>query len=126
VQKGILFLFAIFYLFTVTEFKQFLKIPVLVSHYYEHLEDNEHLKLIEFVSIHYLEGLVYDEDVARDMQLPFRNSDQQVSGSFVSTEIEFSINFEHLLNFASLSIQIVNDSQPTLPFYSSVWHPPKA
>ena len=125
-QKSILVLFAIFYLFTVTEFKQFLKIPVLIDHYYEHLEENEHLSLVDFVSIHYLEGLVYDDDVARDMQLPFRNPDQQVSISIVSTEIEFSINYEHFLNFSSLSIHVFNDSRPTLSFNSSIWHPPQA
>jgi hypothetical protein len=125
-QKSIIVLFALFYLFTVTEFKQFLKIPVLIDHYFEHVEENEHLSLVDFVSIHYMEGLVYDDDVARDMQLPFRNPDQQVSISIVSTEIEFSFNYEHFLDFSSITIHVFNDSRPALSFSSSIWHPPQA
>ncbi len=116
------------YLFTTTEFKQFLKIPVFVDHYFEHKDDNASMGLLEFVSMHYLEGFVIDEDVARDMQLPFRSCDHTGSSSVVALEpslfwMDCSSPFQsYNEQFRCLTSFDIPSSQ----YIASIWQPPRA
>lgn len=66
---AILFLFL--FTATATELGQFLKLPLLVQHFYKH-KKTEGQSLIAFLSEHYL-GNHNDEDKQEDMQLPFKN-----------------------------------------------------
>lgn len=60
------------YLLGTTEAHQLLKIPLLVQHYFEHKAENKNITLLSFLNMHYTETVVYDDDYAQDMQLPFK------------------------------------------------------
>ncbi len=68
-------LIAIFFLFSFasanSELGQFLKLPVLVSHFYTH-QKKEPTTLLDFLAEHYV-GDHEDEDKKDDMQLPFKS-----------------------------------------------------
>jgi hypothetical protein len=55
-----------------TPASQFMKLSVLVEHYFEHKDRDSKIGIIEFLSMHYAKGDVKDADHDRDMQLPFK------------------------------------------------------
>lgn len=63
---SLLFIFAS----ATTEFGQFLKLPILIEHFYSH-QQKESLSLLEFLKEHYSKDHE-DEDKQMDMQLPFK------------------------------------------------------
>lgn len=123
-RKSLLIVLASIYLFTGTEFRQLLKIPILVEHYFEHLDQNRDLNLTQFLSIHYLFGMVYDSDVARDMELPFKTCDHTCT-TIISTEIAFHISYKTYPSYFISSQLIFDDSKPKTDFNTQVWHPPQ-
>lgn len=123
-RKSLLIVLATIYLFTGTEFKQLLKIPILIEHYYEHIDQNKDLSLAQFITIHYLYGIVYDNDVARDMELPFKTCDHTCL-SIVSTEIAFNLTYEIYPSFFIFTQPLFDDSKPKSDFNTPVWHPPQ-
>lgn len=66
------------YLFSATELVQFLKIPVLISHFIEHKAQQNDLSIWQFLCIHYASGDVHDADYAKDMKLPFKTCTSHV------------------------------------------------
>lgn len=71
---AISFLFV--FLFANTEFRQLLKLPVLVHHYLEHVELDENESLVNFLKIHYEREINHPDDIHGDHQrLPFKTAD---------------------------------------------------
>jgi hypothetical protein len=73
----------IMYLFSSTPLREFVKVPVLVSHYLYHMEVMPEMTMQRFFSMHYLEGTVHDEDFHQDQQLPFKTVDFNTLPVFV-------------------------------------------
>ncbi len=63
------------YLFSNSEAKQFLKIPKLIEHFYNHKERDASTTLISFLKLHYLDDHGKDADYKEDMKLPFKTHD---------------------------------------------------
>ncbi len=61
------------YLLASTPASEVLKLPVLIEHYLEHQKEAPEMGFWEYLALHYLSGIEYDADYARDMQLPFKN-----------------------------------------------------
>ncbi len=72
VKKKLAILLASVYLFGATDAGQLLKLPLLISHYIKHKEENPQTTLISFFKMHYVDPQPYDADYAQDMQLPFK------------------------------------------------------
>jgi hypothetical protein len=73
------------YLMGTTEAYQLLKIPALVTHYFQHMRQNPDLDLMAFLREHYAEEQQLDADWQQDMQLPFKSHEdpwQQISFSY--------------------------------------------
>lgn len=64
-------LFLSLQLFTHTEICQFVKIPVLVSHYKDHKASNKDITFFGFLGLHYFNGDPHDNT---DMELPFKTN----------------------------------------------------
>lgn len=70
------FLLAVVLLTGITEFHQFLKVPVLLSHLQQHRRDDPALSLLDFLRIHYGNNRHPDDgDEQQDTGLPFRTAE---------------------------------------------------
>ncbi|MBK8621526.1 MAG: hypothetical protein IPN79_07135 [Saprospiraceae bacterium] len=74
------------YLFSLTPVKELGKIPVLIFHYYAHVNENPEMTISEFFDIHYAHGIVFDEDYEQDMKLPFKLLDHNQLPVFIIHE----------------------------------------
>lgn len=68
--SAILFLFI--YILGSTNACQFLKLPLLVSHYIKHKTESPYITLGSFIKMHYIDPQPMDADYNEDMQLPFK------------------------------------------------------
>ena len=119
------FLIAI-YLFSFTPLKELNRIPLLFIHYAHHLEEDSTMTVAQFFDMHYMHGIVFDEDYEQDMQLPFKTFDFSPLPVFV---------FQHYKEFDIIkktSPFIIKDKINTsYSFYLSdaklkgIFHPPK-
>ncbi|WP_299289222.1 hypothetical protein [uncultured Mucilaginibacter sp.] len=65
----------ILFLLQSTELGEFLKFPLLLQHYGQHVRLHPGTTVIGFLKMHYFDKTVVDEDYAQDMQLPFKTLD---------------------------------------------------
>ncbi len=121
-----LFFFTV-YLLSTTEAHQLLKLPVIFEHYSEHKQEDKNITALEFLAIHYLHGSPKDKDYDRDMQLPFKTSDDCISAispAFVPLQIQqaplesIEINTEKIF--------ILKDQFILSSYLANIWQPPKS
>lgn len=108
--RRIAFLFLICYALSATEAYQLLKLPYFVSHFFRHCQQNPETTFIGFLTQHYAEKIVVDDDYEEDMQLPFKTHEESVHVFQVSLPaqamcftppvpffkpIQFSLEFPH-------------------------------
>jgi hypothetical protein len=126
-KKNIALFFLFAYLFSTTHTIEFLKIPILLSHYKEHKGENKNLSFFDFLVIHYGNGFPKDADFDKDMKLPFKSipSSNTFSVAFFATSdffckekqqdyFKFNKNlfFEYRFNYSCL-------------FLNTIWQPPR-
>ncbi|MDO8998633.1 MAG: hypothetical protein Q7W45_02630 [Bacteroidota bacterium] len=116
-----------FYILSITELNQLVKLPLLFEHYNEHKEKDSKITLLEFLSKHYAEDEDNDGDEDKEMKLPFKSHDgciNNISNAFVSN------NFEGLFIKPNYSknkpYYIYTEQFLTSTFLSSIWQPPKS
>jgi hypothetical protein len=68
------------YLISFTEFKEVLRLPLLVQHYDEHKAQVNDMSFFEFLAMHYKTDVAHDE---HDNQLPFKDCSHSVIGQIV-------------------------------------------
>lgn len=73
------------YLVSFTEFKEVLRLPMLVQHYSEHKEQVTEMSFFEFLSMHYKTDVAHDD---HDNQLPFKNCTHSFIGQIVMLPIQ--------------------------------------
>lgn len=121
-------LFASIYLFSVSQVNELLKMPILVTHFMEHQQENSNLTLWDFLCEHYAHGEVFDADYDKDMKLPFKSNHSGCSCSSIITFLEpipifafesktFSKSYKKP-SFGCTFSFISN-------YQSSIWQPPK-
>lgn len=113
------------YLSSYTEFRELLKLPLLVQHFSEHNSHDHSLSFSEFLCMHYLHTQDSDGDDAQDKSLPFK--------SHSNSTLNLTTNFHPLSNtieiksietvIAKLNINTENFSYSSFP--STIWQPPK-
>ena len=111
--------------FTGTELHQFARLPHLVHHFLDHQEEDPGIGLFKFLTSHYFNGQVHDEDFGQDEQLPFRSHDTHLN--FSSAQDLF-----HALPEAVVVHHVVITIDRPHPVASlalgaraDVWQPPK-
>lgn len=112
-------------LFSETEFRQLLKLPVLFSHFFEHKTSDTQITAIRFLGMHYFNEDDDDNDEDRDNQLPFKST-----GSSMLTGV--SVTVPALL---AVSAPVKMTAGITLPAYqpagfpasplADIWQPPR-
>lgn len=108
-----------------TPLHEIVKLPVLVSHYLEHKEQDEEMSLLAFLKIHYFDNVV-DSDFDRDMQLPFKHCSSPMF--FVFTLITSKVQIELRSVLAEHKDILTGYVNPFLKtdFRQNIWQPPKA
>lgn len=116
----------ILYLFSFTSLREIVKIPVLVDHYFHHLGEHPDMSLKEFFTMHYLHGIIVDEDFEQDMQLPFKSVD--LSNFNIVGVYNHNIK-QYPLTFISGKIQKAITPRYSFlyqnPNLANIFHPPK-
>jgi len=85
------------YLISFTEFREVLRIPLLVQHYVEHKGQVAEMSFVEFLAMHYSTDVAHDD---RDNRLPFKDC----SHSFISQLIVLPIQKISLADRAEVII----------------------
>lgn len=114
------------YMLSATELYEFVKLPMLVKHYIEHKEENQHMTLLEFLATHYAHDTIVDKDFKDDMKLPFKSCDHAtlMNVPVVLNQQESQI----VIKFSEYS----QDKSPVIPslsyndaYLSAIWQPPR-
>jgi hypothetical protein len=107
-----------------TELHQFLRLPVLFSHYHEHKKYSAKISFADFIVFHYFNNNIGDTDFAHN-ELPFKDSHCEALHITVAILPE---NFEKkpCILFNPESTKGIYKSQ-LLPSstLSSIWQPPR-
>lgn len=124
-KKTISIILLFSYLNSYTEFRELLKLPLLIEHFSEHNSNDHSLSFSEFLCMHYLHAQDNDGDDAQDRSLPFKSHN--------NTTLNLTINFHPQSNtleiksietgIAKLNANTENFSYSSFP--SSIWQPPK-
>lgn len=68
--------FLLTFLSSNTELRQLFKLPVLIHHYFEHVELDENESLANFLKVHYEREINHPDDIHGDHEnLPFKTTD---------------------------------------------------
>jgi len=127
VKKITAIFFLAVYLFSTTEANQLLKLPVIFQHFQEHKQENKNITFLDFLAMHYLHGSPKDEDYDRDMQLPFKTSDNIISSittAFVPLIGQFSIARQ--IKISEKKKYVTQNQFILSSCLSKIWHPPKS
>jgi len=73
------------YLVSFTEFKEVLRLPLLVQHYGEHKAQAGEMSFFEFLVMHYETDVAHDD---RDNRLPFKDCSHSIIGQVVVIPIQ--------------------------------------
>jgi len=110
-----------------TTFRELLRLPHLVAHFYKHKAEKPETTLMEFFVLHYANGNLVDEDYEQDMKLPFKT---------IPTSVSFDLTFQPSQLFV---LEIKKIEKPYTPsqivkftqnfssdsFLTSIWQPPR-
>jgi hypothetical protein len=125
-KKVIAILFLIGYLLSATEFRQLLKFPLLVEHFAEHKRADKDLSLWQFLRMHYANGNPRDADYDKDMQLPFKTSDNVSIATGAYIPFTGYAIIEKPIYFEVKSYFISNEVFLSTAHLSSIWQPPRS
>ena len=118
-------LFTGIYLFSFTELHEILRLPNLIQHYQEHLEQNESADLIGFLLSHY-GGATHKGD--HDHQdLPFDAGHGMHSGH--PAPVSIPEHFETQFELYSEALSHMSEEPPSrvyTEYHLSIWQPPRA
>jgi hypothetical protein len=91
----------------------------------EHRERDNSIEMLEFLSMHYWGQDIDDSDQDRDMQLPFKDVDQNaVTQVVLMPQQFFSINRPFVVN--KTNQPVVSDPDHSDPALASLFRPPRA
>ncbi|MBL0025278.1 MAG: hypothetical protein WBP08_16925 [Saprospiraceae bacterium] len=86
-------------LFSFTPLKEFVKLPLLFLHYYNHTQESPDMTISEFFEVHYMHGIVFDDDYEQDMQLPFKSIDYISSHVFIFHDLRDISTFNKMTEY---------------------------
>jgi hypothetical protein len=90
----------------------------------EHRERDNSIEMLEFLSMHYWGQDINDNDQDRDMQLPFKNVDQNAATQVVLMP-QYIITISRPLVINNTDQPVVSDPDHTDPALTSLFRPPR-
>lgn len=113
------------YLLSTTEIGQLLKMPILISHFAEHKENDNRTTLWTYL-VHHYEGHEKDDDWETDMKLPFMQCSDLLK-IMVITSDNF-VNLPKDLHSSEAGSEGTFYREPSIPptMAGSIWQPPKS
>ena len=125
-KKTLAIFFLSVYLFSTTEFSQFLKLPVLWQHFQEHAQHNKNISFFSFLKMHYFNGDPRDADYEKDMQLPFK-SHSLCELITIAIVLPSTYSQTILPVYNNFKVNIPPDENLlSADFLSAIWQPPRA
>jgi len=113
------------YLFSTTDLSQFIKLPVLAQHFFEHRDQDKEISIWKFLYLHYANDHGEDADHHRDMQLPFKSPDNCITtvfSHFLPSQkivVKASVQFIGKKDFAPRQSILYST------FIPNIWQPPR-
>lgn len=126
VKVKIATLLMITYLFGGTNACQLLKLPLLVSHFIKHKEENSHITLGSFLKMHYVDPQPLDADYAQDMQLPFKTTPDILCRNIPVILSNPPVNIPKIPVPKHITQPLVNENIHATLLYHNIFHPPRA
>jgi hypothetical protein len=112
------------YFFSTTELRQLLKIPVLISHYLDHKEEDD-MTFVSYI-VHHYGGHEKDADWETDMKLPFMQHSDLLNILVIANNNHFTLNNKIPLWSVSKITVYYQDNNIPNSYLSSIWQPPKS
>ena len=125
-KKTISIFFFTVYLLAITEAHQLLKLPIVFAHFTEHKNEDKSISFLEFLDIHYMQGIKKDKDYERDMELPFKtasNCISVISSDYIPLIKAFS--FAEPVKISEKKIYANTNPYILSAYLSNIWQPPK-
>lgn len=102
------------------------KLPALVSHYFEHKEKDSKMNLLDFISMHYAKKAIKDSDYDRDMQLPFKQCSTPLFLVLTTVSGKLSIILHMPVAEVAKTSTGYKNSFFATDFHNNIWQPPRA
>ena len=124
-RRAIAISFLLIFLTTHTAFGQFLRVPVLVHHYLEHVEQ-DNFSLFQFLSEHYTSKINHPDDQHHDHEkLPFKSTQNQTSQVVMTVPYPIFSFVQRILKTVEIKITIRNTQHYSNAYLNSIWQPPR-
>lgn len=118
-------LLLLFITISATDIMQFMKLPTLTAHYFEHKATSQHLSFFDFLMMHYASHDDNDQDQDKDMQLPFKDM-HQFSQVIYSWSLQKNTNpFDLIIHSQRSAFMIADEDSEYSHYTPSIWQPPK-
>jgi len=114
------------YMLGATNACQFLKLPLLVSHYIKHKKESPYITLASFFKMHYIDPQPMDADYNEDMQLPFKTAPDALCRNiplFISSLPKIELNAPVVYYEPR---PVLDDDIATVLLINNIFQPPKA
>lgn len=119
--------FLFIFLGATTVFGELLKLPVLIHHYIEHVENKKEasLSFIDFIAEHYNGGIDHTDKHHDHEKLPFKTLDSHIAQVIsIVPQTDYSIsNNAAVLSKLKIPFQYQNVYSNT--YLDSIWQPPR-
>lgn len=116
--------FLVIYLVSATELIQVLKLPLLFSHYAEHLDKEKDHSFLGFLKDHYVDddGIISDNDT--DRKLPFKEAGCSGQPNLDFIPLSHAIAF-NACPYSTVSSPVFKEYLLYSLFVPGIWQPPK-
>lgn len=113
------------YLTIYVEVHQLFKIPVFISHFYEHKQADNSINLLHFIALHYFADKPNGNDTPTDHELPFKGNHctEVLTSIAVLNDIPYEVKIKSFpVSKTSIPLEV---QFTTSSFQISVWQPPR-
>lgn len=115
------------YLFSTTGFSQMLKLPVLIHHYFEHIQEDDDISFIDFFSKHYTGKINHHHQGSEQQEhknLPFKSADIHFLQIAVIVQPYFS-QTDIPLWLPAKKQRHPNQQDYSTNYLNTIWQPPR-
>lgn len=124
-KRSAILLLLVLYVFTATECRELLKLPVLIEHFTEHQTKNSNLSLFDFINLHYLSLEKHGDEDAHDHALPFKAHENCHSIAMAVAGIpEQPVSIDPQVVHVEAAINLHPNFLYT-SYSATIWQPPK-
>lgn len=120
-------LLIVVFLINISPVKELMKAPLLLFHYWEHLEEFPQMTWQQFYAMHYTLDIHFDEDYEHDRQLPFKTFEYSPIPAFLVFKTQDVLTSQNK-TFVQRNMK-VNQIYKFLvkdPHILGIFHPPQA